>query len=233
MELEAGEQASKRDTIDFQKYWDASNSIHLKKYILEHFKGALHFDAIKKGPELDTIPLRQRLMETNAFDSLMSKEYLLDFLEDKSYISKEMALFNLWQGYPEERSMYLEKTKDIIGLPNKNVRLMWLTLAILTDGYDTKNTKVYFDELSGYTGPQYAFEIRQGAFFYLKEAFGFTEENLLDLAQATTHHAWQFKNYARKLIDELLLDEVYKNRITALLNKLKPEEKRYIQRKLE
>lgn len=233
IELETGQQASKKDTIDFKKYWDASCSIHLKKYMLEHFKGSMHFDAKKEALELDTIPLRQTIMEIKAFDSLIPKEYLLDFLDDKSYISKELALFNLWQGYPEDRSKFLEKTKDVIGLPNKNVRLMWLTLAVLTDGYDATNTKKYFDELSGYTSPQYAFEIRQGAFFYLKEAFGFTEQNLMDLAQATTHHAWQFKNFARNMMDELLQDEVYKNRITALLDKLKPEEKRYIERRLE
>lgn len=225
-------QAAQSDDIDYLKYWDATNSIHLKKYMLKNYNKSMLFDGIKKAFESDTIPIRQALLEVAPIDDFLPKEYLMDFLDEKSYVTQEMALFQLWQGYPEDRVLYLNKTKEVVGLPNMNVRLMWLTLAILTEGYDARNTKIYFDELSGYTGPEYAFEVRQGAFFYLKEAFGLTEQNLMDLAQASTHHTWQFKKFARNLIDELLKDEVYKDRLTSLMNKLKPEEKRYIQSKL-
>jgi len=230
--MEAGLKAAQSDDIDYPKFWDASNSIHLRKHLLENYRRVLPFEVLLKAFKSDTIPIRQASLESASAVEVLPKEQLLVLLDDNSYITKEMTLFNLWQGYPENRAIYLNKTKDVIGLPNKNVRLMWLTLAVLTDGYDARNTKRYFDELSGYTGPQYSFEVRQGAFFYLKEAFGFTEQNLLDLAQATTHHAWQFKKFARNMLDELLKDEVYEERIRVLLHKLKPEEKRYIESKL-
>jgi aminopeptidase N len=106
-------------------------------------------------------------------------------------------------------------------------------LAVLTNGYENHNTKQNFDELSGYTSPVYSFEVRQGAFQFLNEALGLTDQNLLDLMEATNHQVWQFKKYARGLLDNLLKDEIYKQRITALANKLLPEEKRYIESKLK
>ena len=121
-----------------------------------------------------------------------------------------MPLFKLWQAYPGDRKQYLDRTADIVGLPNKNVRLLWLALAILTEDYRTANTKVYFDELSGYTDPHYPAEIRQGAFLYLKEAFGFNDQSLGNLIRATDHHAWQFRKFTRNLLDGLWEDPDYK-----------------------
>lgn len=180
----------------------------------------------------DSIPIRQSLLDAAPQPNFLPKEYLLALLDDNSYITKEMALFSLWQGYPEDRSLYLEKTKQVIGLPNKNVRLMWLTLAMLTEGYNSLKTKDYFDELSNYTKFEYSFEIRQGAFFYLKEAFGFNDQSLSSLVRASTHHSWQFRKYAREVLDGLLLDADYKTRLEVLANELKPKETRYLKSKL-
>ncbi len=105
---------------------------------------------------------------------------------------------------------------------------MWLTLAMLTQEYQGSQTKAYFDELSGYTSPQYSFEVRQGAFFYLKEAFGFTDQNLKDLIRATTHHSWQFKKFARNTLEELMKDVDYKKRVQSLKDELNEEELRYL-----
>lgn len=232
-DMEAELKTAQSDDIDYQKYWDASNSIHLKKHLLKNYEGSMLLDDMKKALELDTIPIRQALLEATPFDDFLPKEHLLGLLEDNSYVTKEIALFNLWQGYPEDRAKYLEKTKDVVGLPNKNVRLMWLTLAMLTDGYESLKTKLYFDELSGYTSPEYSFEIRQGAFFYLKEAFGFDELSLPNLVKATSHHSWQFRKFARNVLDELLKDADYKPRLEKLSKELNSEKTRYLISKLK
>lgn len=232
-EMEAGLKASQSDDIEYSSYWNATNSIHFKRYMLENYHRILPDSLFEKAFETDTIRIRQALLASDKFIKEYPKEKLESLLDDESYITKENALFALWQEHPENRAKYLNKTKDVIGLPNKNVRLMWLTLAILTEGYEARNTKQYFDELSGYTNQSYSFEVRQGAFFYLKEAFGFTDRNLLDLIQATSHHTWQFRKFARNLLDELLKDPDYLPRIKNLSKGLKPEEIRYLNGKLE
>ncbi|MGI9552394.1 MAG: M1 family metallopeptidase [Aurantibacter sp.] len=232
-EMEAELKTSQSNDIEYSNYWSATNSIHLRRHLLENYHRILPDSLLRKAFETDTIPIRQALLASEKFTNDVPKEKLESLLDDDSYITKENALFTLWQEHPESRAKYLDKTKDVIGLPNKNIRLMWLALAIITEGYEAWNTKQYFDELSGYTGPKYSFEIRQGAFFYLNEAFGFTDRNLLDLIQATNHHAWQFRKYTRNLLDGLLEDDDYLMRIKKLSAKLKPEEIRYLNSKLE
>lgn len=213
--------------IDYAKYWNGSSSIHLKKYILEKHQNSLPEEIIEKAFASDTVPVRQSLSIVDdikrypkaAFESL---------LNDKSYVTVENSLYKLWQAYPQDRKMYLDTTEKLIGLPNKNLHLLWLTLAILTEDYQGSKTKAYFEELSGYTNPRYSFEIRQGAFFYLKEAFGFTDQNLKDLIQATTHHSWQFKKFSRDTLAELLKDPDYKKRVQNLKKELNAEELRYL-----
>ncbi|TFG73404.1 MAG: M1 family peptidase, partial [Flavobacteriales bacterium] len=217
--------------FDMEDLWEIEGSVNLKEYILTHYDSVLGPEIIKSAFESDEIPLRRALaIHGNA--AKLPKPKFESLLNDNSYVTIENALFQLWAAYPELRAQYLDKTKSIVGLPNKNVRQLWLTLAVLTDGYDGPNTKNHFDELCRYTGPEYSFEVRQIAFQFLKEAFGFTDGTLLNLVGATGHYYWQFRDFARRLLDELLEDEVYKQRIVTLSNKLKPEEKRYLQTKI-
>ncbi len=226
-DMEAESKKTNNDTIDYGKYWNGSPSIHLKEYILETHRNGLPEEIIEKAFASDTVPIRQALsMATDV--KKYPKEAFESLLNDKSYVTVENALFKLWETYPRDRKVYLDKTKELIGLPNKNLRLLWLTLAMLTQEYQGSQTKVYFDELSGYTDARYSFEVRQGAFFYLKEAFGLTDQNLKDLIQAATHHSWQFKKFARDTLDELLKDPDYKKRVQNLTNELNGEELRYL-----
>ncbi len=218
--------------VDYMDYWDTTNSIHLKNYILANHPNKIPSSLIEKVFTTDSLANRQPLVYKDDITQFPKEKYE-SLLHDKSYVTVENALIQLWSAYPKDRVKYLDQTREIIGLPNKNVRLLWLTLATLTEGYHPKMTKQYFVELSSYTNPMYSFEIRQGAFQYLKEAFGFTDQNLMDLMQAADHHSWQFKKYARNLLDDLLKDDIYKERIATLVGKLKPEEKRYIQTKLK
>ncbi|RKN81288.1 M1 family metallopeptidase [Ulvibacterium marinum] len=231
--LQAALKSQESDDIDYTSYWNGTNSIQLKKYMIQNFLRTMPEEIIDRVLDSNTLELRQALALSIQDAKDYPKEKFETLLNDNSYVTLENTLFKLWMAYPEERNSYLEKTKETIGFPNKNVRLMWLTLAILTEGYEGRNTKLYFDELSGYTAPEYSFEVRQGAFQYLNEAFGFKDSNLLDLAEATTHHSWQFKKFSRNLMVELLKDQVYKERIMSLLGKLKPEERRYIESKVK
>jgi len=226
--MESDLEKSQSDDIDYLNYWRISNSIHLKKYMLENFHASLPKEIYDRALVSDTIPIRQALLSVRDIPSILDKVELESLLNDESYITKENALFALWQKYPQSQAKYLDATKEVVGLPNKNVRLLWLTLAMLTENYNSVQTKVYFDELSSYTDPKYSFEIRQSAFFYLKEAFGLNDASVLNLIKATEHHAWQFKKFTRNLLKELLKDSDYKVRIKRLAEDLNENEYRYL-----
>ncbi|MEZ4969864.1 MAG: hypothetical protein R2814_09460 [Flavobacteriaceae bacterium] len=78
----------------------------------------------------------------------------------------------------------------------------------------------------------YSNEIRQGAFQFLEQLIGLSDSNLLDLVEATQHHSWQFRKYARSLLDELLEKKEYRERIDGLRAKFNKEELRYMNNKL-
>ncbi|MDC6351416.1 M1 family metallopeptidase [Zeaxanthinibacter sp. PT1] len=155
------------------------------------------------------------------------------FLDDPSYVTVENALFKLWVHRPEERSSYLYKTRNILGLPNYNVRLLWLTLALFTKDYDPGMEKEYYLELSGYTDPKYPFDIRLGAFRYLEEARMFTEENIHDLVLATTHHSWQFRKFSRDLMERLMKDDKQLAMIRRVAAGMPADKAEYINQKLK
>lgn len=152
-------------------------------------------------------------------------------LSDKSYVTLETLLYKLWSGFPEHRMAYLEATKEVEGLPNKNVRLLWLALAVFTEEYPPETRQEYFNELSEYTSAAYSWDIRMGAFQYLVE-IGFGNKALLNLMAATEHHSWQFKKYARNLTEKLIGDPEYKERMKLLFKELKQDDLRYMKTKL-
>lgn len=142
-------------------------------------------------------------------------------LQDDSYLTIEYALMNLWSKYPKDRTKYLEATKDIIGFNDKNVRSLWLTLALITPEYNPAFKNVYLSELKGYTSSQYGFKTRQNAFSYINNIQIFDYETLANLIEATNHHNWRFKSFARDLLQSLSEDQKYKSIISDLQEQLK------------
>lgn len=214
------------------RYWENTDSDALKANIVKTYYKSLSQDFVRKVLRTEGIMVRQALAVSVGQLPLDLKSDYESLLEDESYITKEAILYKLWINFPNERSHYLNRTKGIIGLPNRNVRLLWLTLALLTTDFGPHNTDGYYTELSGYTSAVYPAEVRQGAFQFLEQLIGFTDNNLLDLIGATQHHSWQFKKYARTLLDQLLDKKEYRERIEALRIKLNKEELRYISNKL-
>ena len=133
-------------------------------------------------------------------------------LADESYITKENALMKLWMNFPEEIGKYLDKTKGIQGFTNKNVHLLWLTLNLVSPGYEPQNKNSTYEELSSYTRKYLPMELRRNAFGYLYQINSFTTQNLLDLMQGTQHHDYKFRNFCRELLDELLKSDDYKQK---------------------
>lgn len=229
--MEAEFQRIKSDDIDYEKYWNATKSVHLKRHMIAQYHRILPEVVLVNAFATDTVPIRQELAVRLADIPASLKADFESLLKDSSYVTVENALLKLWMNYPEEKATYLERTKNIYGLPTKNVRLLWLILAISTNDYEARKTQDFFKELSGYTSTEHGWETRMVAFQYLRE-IGFNDDSLKNLMNATVHHSWQFKKFARNLIDELLTDADYKNRINVLSEELKDDELRYMKTKL-
>ncbi|WP_299162651.1 M1 family metallopeptidase [uncultured Eudoraea sp.] len=217
-----------------KKVWDNNSSPRIKENIILDYHKSLSESFLKNAFTTEDLKTRQALcITTDRIPSGLKKQFE-SLLEDKSYITIENALYRLWISFPNDRIAYLERTKGVIGLPNKNVRLLWLFLAVVTKDYLNDVEKAdYAEELYGYTSAEYSFEVRQNAFSVLAEVFPLADQNLLDLIDASVHHSWQFRNFARSLIERLLKDDKQKERFLILSKELKGKELRYIQSKLE
>jgi len=215
-------------SVTIQKYWNKLAVPQLRSHLVKTYYKSLPEDLIKDIFNSQDIMLRQAIAIAAPQIPIGLKDEFESLLEDHSYITIEHMLYKLWINFPQDRSDYLEKTKEIVGLPNKNVRILWLTLALLTKDFEPNNTAGYFKELSKYTAPEFGMEVRQNAFQLLRDTLGFTDNNLLDLINASQHHSWQFKKFSRNMLKELLGQKEYRKRIISLSEKLNEAEKRYI-----
>lgn len=153
-------------------------------------------------------------------------------LDDPSYITIENALFKLGLNYPQESGKWIEKTKNIEGFSNKNVRMLWLVINLVTPTADGEGLRKFYDELSSYTRAYHPFEVRENAFGYLFQINSFSRENLVDLLNGAQHHYPRFRDYSRKLLEELLKREEYRIRYIELRNELSEKDRNFLNTRL-
>lgn len=154
--------------------------------------------------------VRQAIAQNVTKIPLGLKKSYESLLNDKSYVTIESALYNLWVNFPEDRVNYLNQTKSIYGFSDYNVRLLWLAINLNTIEYQPDKKEAIFEELKAYTYPIYGFELRMNAFNYIKLINGFDEVSIENLIDATKHHNWRFQQFAKKILEELKLNEDYK-----------------------
>ncbi|WP_026755469.1 M1 family metallopeptidase [Sediminibacter sp. Hel_I_10] len=177
-----------------------------------------HVEAEVFATSLEVRQAISRYVQTISPDLKSKYETLLN---DKSYLTIENALYNLWASFPEERVKYLEKTKTVMGFNDKNVRLLWLALHLNTLEYQTDQKQAVLEELIGYSLPDQHFEARMNAFNYLKLLGAWDKPSLSSLIEASHHHVWQFSKFAKNLIAELEADPNLKMLISEAKLKIK------------
>ncbi len=159
-------------------------------------------DLIKEVFQSNDIKTRQTIAQNLSEIPLALKEDYETLLNDKSYATVEAALYHLWSNFPEDRFKYLDRTKDVVGFSDKNVRLLWLTLSLVTPEYLSEDKKQMYQELLEYSSSRYGYNIREQAFTYLNSINAcndFCKENLKD---ATKHHNWRLQKLAKSLLNK-------------------------------
>ncbi len=124
-------------------------------------------------------------------------------LDDKSYQTQELALYNLWNNFPEKRIQYLDISKTLVGFNDYNLRTLWLTLALSTPNYSL-DKQALETELIHYSSINYEANIRQNALEKLLVFKIINDDVLVNLVNATSHHMWQFSKFGRDNIRNLL-----------------------------
>lgn len=161
----------------------------------------------------------------------LKSEYETLLLDD-SYLTQEKALLHLWTNFPKNRAEYMEALKLTEGFPDKNVELLWLTLNLATKNYEPEKKQENYAVLSQYTLPKYGFPIRQNAFGYLYQLNAFSNQNYKDLLQGCFHQTWRFRDFCRKLLEELLKDESHREKLMGIKNGLSPQQVELLTKKL-
>ncbi len=177
----------------------------------------------RKAFESNNLYVRQAIALSVTEVPIVLKQEFESLLNDESYVTQEAALYLLWTNFTKDRENYLEKMKTVIGFQDKNIRQLWLALAIITPDYMVSEKENFRNELCGYTSGTYSFQIRQKAFEFCSQLGLYNEIVINNLVKASVHHNWRFRNAARKLLDEVLKDpemkEGLKNRMQSFSEK--------------
>ncbi|MFE3869195.1 M1 family metallopeptidase [Flavobacterium sp. LS2P90] len=159
----------------------------------------------------------------------MEYETLVD---DKSYQTQETALYNLWNNFSEQRSEYLDKSKDWQGFNDYNLRTLWLSLALSTSGYAV-DKEALVKELINYSSTNYEANTIQNSLEKLL-AFNIINDIVLkNLVSATTHHMWQFSKFGRDNIRKLLKNKEMRVSFERILPNLNETEQFQLNRLLQ
>jgi aminopeptidase N len=175
---------------------------------------------IRLAMESDDVNVRQSVAASFKVIPEEFKLEYLTFLEDKSYITNEIALNNLWKNFPNEQINLLEKTKHWIGFNDKNLRILWLTLALKTNNFEADKKVIYYQELLDYASPLFESIIRQNALtnlIYLDK----NDENYLPfLINGLTSHKWQMVKFCKDKIREFLKNKRHRDYFEITISKI-------------
>jgi len=193
-------------------------------YQVENVSFANKAVLLRLGMATNEVNIRQAIANTTPKIPLEFKVEFETLLDDKSYITREVVLNSLWSQFPEDQIKYLEKSKDWIGFNDKNLRILWLTLALGTKEYELDNKAKYYDELLDYCSPKYESSIRQNA---LEKVLFINEKDkyvLPFIVNALVSHKWQFSKFGRDKIRLLLKNQNVRSYFEMVLPNLNKEE---------
>ena len=141
-------------------------------------------------------------------------------LKSSSNATVESALYNLWNNFDADKMKYLEATKTKVGFNNKNIRTLWLLLALNTKGFSVKQRASFFKELQSYTATNHTIGTKINAFKFLEILQSFNDQSIINLGIGATHPNWQFNKFCSKTIERLLKQPKFQQKFVRLNNQL-------------
>ncbi len=232
--LEAQKTGSAIEIATVKKAWEDYNSPSYRAHLLKTFRPLLTPSFLESVCRAGTLPVQKAFLETTKTLQQWMIPMVEEWLDAPSYDLREAALFRLWVESPDNRTHYLDQVLHNGSLSQMRLQQFWWLLAVLTEGYgDADSKQAYLDQLRQTTAASYSWETRENAFSMLMEVGGLNEQNLRDLMQATEHHTWQFKKFARRLLEALLEERADPELWKGLSEGFPQDEYRYLHEKIK
>ncbi len=190
-------------------------------------------ELVQAAMNTGNIKVRQAVARTvTVFPESFYNEYHT-LMQDESYITHEVALNVLYKKFPAKQTELLNETRKWYGFNDMNLRLLWLTLAYAAKDYMPDQKEDFYGELIHYASPKFDSDIRQNALadlLYIGKADPIVWQ---DLANALTHHKWQFVKFAKDNIRKLLKKKGYRELMMGILPSLTDAERVKFQQLLD
>jgi aminopeptidase N len=183
---------------------------------------------LKLALATNNINIRQAVANTTPKVTLEFKSDFESLLNDNSYITKEIALSTFWVQFSEDQKRILDKSKEWTGFNDKNLRILWLTLALGTKEYQMADKAKYYDELLNYCNPEFETSIRQNAMENLLFINDKDQNVLPNLVNSLVSYKWQFSKFGKDKIRLLLKNPNIRNYLEQLLPNLSKEENLFL-----
>ena len=180
---------------------------------------------LKLALSTNEIKVRQAIANTTP---KVLPEFKSDFetlLYDNSYITKEISLSTFWSQFPDDQKRILDTSEDWMGFNDKNLRILWLTLALGTKEYQLDSKAKFYDELLSYCNPEFETSVRQNAIENLLFINNKDQNILPNLVNAMTSFRWQFSKFSKDKIRLLLKNPNIRVYLEQQLPNLGKEEK--------
>lgn len=209
---------SKKSLVELTEILKSDAYYPIKQYIVYQTRNVPFEERkviLETAIATNDILVRRAVAESTSVIPEVFKSQYETLLEDSSYQTKEIALVNLCENFPEDREKYLFQTRRLIGNNDKSFRITWLKLAYETPVFETQRLDFYL-ELLHYASAQYESSIRQNALEMLLSIDFMNKKVITQLFLATNHHKWQFTLFARTKIRELLKNPEYRKMVVTL-----------------
>lgn len=200
--LDAGDTSG--ETI-LENAWNNADLPEYKAEIILQYRKFLSRTILEQAFVYGDLKVQKALMETTVTLEEWMVPLVESYLNADSYELRESSLLRLWIANPSGRANYLDIIAGNGSFTEFRIRQLWWLLAMFTENYEDSGTQSeYLQKLRATTAPLYPSEIRENAFGMLHEIDALGAENIKDLMEATEHHSWQFKIFARRLLEKIL-----------------------------
>lgn len=166
-------------------------------------------DFIITALQTNELKVRQAVATTLSEIPESFKPTYESLLSDNSYITKEVALFNLWNTFESEREKYIKLSENWVGFQGRNLEILHHTLSFVTTHTEQQQIKDYLSLLN-LSGTNFDALTRQNALEKLLSLQLNTDEIFKSLAYGTSHFRWRFALFCREQIKKLIQNEEYK-----------------------
>lgn len=190
-------------------------------------------ELVRLAMKTNNLKVRQAVARTVTDIPTEFAEEYKTLLYDESYITREIALNLLYKRYPEKRTELLDISKNWVGFNDKNLRILWLTLAYADKNYHPEKKDDFYGELIHYASPEFESSVRQNALanlLYIGKADPIVWHDLID---ATLHHKWQFVKYGKDNLRKLIKKKGYRELLQDMLPELNDAERSKLQQLLD